>query len=247
MQIAIPSYNRSRTIGPKTLTFLNTMDGVTLNNITIFVANDIEFIEYCRKYPDYHIVIGEEGITPQRNFIQRYYDYNEYVVSVDDDIEHLVTLEGKDYSNLFVRGKRELEKSGLTLWGVASTSNTYFYGNQKEVSKNLKFCIGQCFGFINKRLHLDEAYCKVKQDYLFTLMNYENYGGVIRFNHVGVKSKMFQAGGIGDQKSRYEKNEVACRYIADKYPHLATIVRGGTHYGEIRLRHSHKFNETGFS
>ena len=99
----------------------------------------------------------------------------------------------------------------------------------------------------NKRLHLDEDHCKVKQDYLFTVMNYENYGGVIRFNHVGVKTKMFQAGGIGDQKSRWDKNEVACKYITEKYYHLATIVRGGTHYGEIRLRHSHKFTETGFS
>ncbi len=243
MQIAIPSYKRTRTLGSKTLSFLNTMVGVTLSNITIFVADDFEFIEYCEKYPDYHIVIGKPGITAQRNFIMNYYGYNEYIVSLDDDIEDYVSLDGKDYTDLFIRGKRELDRTGLTLWGVASTSNTYFYGNQKEMSTNLKFCIGQCFGFINKRYHLNETYCKVKQDYLFTLLNYENWGGVVRFNHVGMKTKMFQKGGIGDKKSRWDDNEVACSYLKENFGDLCTIMRGGTGYGEIRLRHRHRFEE----
>ena len=241
MQIAIPSYGRCTTLGAKTLSFLNNMVGVTLSNITIFVANEDEFIDYSRQYPDYHIVIGKLGITAQRNFIMNYYDYNEYVVSLDDDIEDLITLNDNNYYDLFIRGKREMDRTGLTLWGVASTTNTYFYANQKEMSTNLKFCIGQCFGFINKRYHLNETYCKVKQDYLFTLMNYENFGGVVRFNHVGMKSKMFTKGGIGDKKSRWDDNEIAARYIADVYQDLATIVRGGTGYAEIRLRHAHKF------
>ncbi len=242
MQIAIPTFNRFNTIGSKTLSFLNTMDGVTLNNITIFVADETEYMKYTHRYPDYHIVIGCPGITAQRNFIMKYYDYNEYVVSIDDDVDSLVSLDDKDYSNLFLLGKRELDKCGLTLWGVNAVSNTYFMGNQKEISTNLKFCIGTLFGFINKRFHLNQE-CKVKQDYLFTIQNYENYGGVVRFNHVSPKTRMFTKGGIGDKKSRYEDNEIACSIISNNYPHLATIVRGGTGYGEIRLRHQHRFDQ----
>jgi len=240
MKIAIPSYRRYEQLGNKTLNFLKTMKGFKQSDITIFVANDYEYLKYVALYPDYHIVVGEKGISNIRNFIMRYYDKDEYIVSLDDDIDSLASVDDKDYSDLFIRGKRELDSSGLTLWGVNPVRNSFFMQKQKYVSQNLKFCIGQMFGFINKKLYVSQE-SATKEDYEFCLLNYTNYGGVLRFNQVAVKSKMFASGGIGTKKERSEQNEIAAQYIRDKYPDYCAIVRGGDRYAELRLFHHHKF------
>ena len=239
MKIAIPTYRRYQQLGEKTLNFLQTMKGFTHSDITIFVADDYEFLRYVSLYPEYHIVIGEKGIKNARNFIMKYYDKNEYVVSLDDDIECLESM-GEDYSDLFVRGERELRKTGLTLWGVNPVKNTFFMQKQKYTTTSLKFCIGQMFGFINKKYKLT---VEVKEDYQFCILNYMNYGGVLRFNQVAVKSKMYASGGVGSKKDRWEVNETATAYLRDKYPEYCVIVRGGDQFAELRLSHFHRFSE----
>jgi len=242
MKIAIPSYRRYEQLGNKTLTFLKRMKGFAHEDITIFVANEYEYLRYVKLYPDYHIVIGEKGISNIRNFIMNYYDKDEYIVSLDDDIDSLVSVQDKDYSDLFIRGKKELDRTGLTMWGVNPVRNSFFMEKQKYVSTNLKFCIGQLFGFINKRLHVSLESAS-KEDYQFTILNYMNYGGVLRFNQVAVKSKMFASGGIGTKKERGEQNEIAANFISQEYPNYCCIVRGGDRYAELRLFHHHKFTE----
>jgi hypothetical protein len=223
------------------------MRGFNHNDITIFVADEKELLIYKALYPEYNFVIGEKGISNIRNFIMNYYDKDEYVVSLDDDIESLWPRQAdQDYKDLFIRGETELKEKGLTLWGVNSTKNKLWMAQQKEVSTNLKFCIGQCFGFVNKKLMVN-AETATKEDYEFTILNYINYGGVVRFNRVAPKTKMYQAGGIGNKKQRAEQNEIATQYIWRTYPDYCCIVRGGDGYAELRLRHSHKFTETGFS
>ena len=114
MKIAIPTYRRYKELGNKTLEFLRRMDGFTINDITIFVADEYEFLKYEALYPEYHIVIGEKGIKNIRNFIMTYYKRDEYIVSLDDDIEDLYQSdETADYSDLFIRGEKELRETGL--------------------------------------------------------------------------------------------------------------------------------------
>ena len=151
MKIAIPSYRRYDELGKKTLTFLSGMKGFCQDDITIFVADEIEYNLYIEHNPGYNIVIGEKGIVNIRNFISQYYDKDEYIVCLDDDIEGLVSLLDKDYSTLFIDAKREMDSLGLTLWGVNAVSNKFFMEGQDEISHNLKFCIGVMHGFINKK------------------------------------------------------------------------------------------------
>tara|TARA_R110001632_G_scaffold224771_1_gene357401 strand:+ start:37 stop:780 length:744 start_codon:yes stop_codon:yes gene_type:complete len=240
MKIAIPSYRRYQEVGNKTLLFLKSMNGFQHDDITIFVANQMEYLRYSVLYPDYNVVIGEKGISNIRNYIMNYYDKDEYVVSLDDDIEGLVSVDETDYSNLFIKGEEELRQRGLTLWGINPVKNSFFMEKQKFMSTNLKFCIGQMFGFINKRLHVS-LNAATKEDYEFCLLNYTNYGGVLRFNHFAVKSKMFAAGGIGSKKQRCEQNEIAANHIYQTYPDYCCIVRGGDRYAELRLYHQHRF------
>ena len=92
--IAIPSYNRVNEIVSKTLTTLQQAN-IHRNNILIFVANDEQYKLYTNRVPTdlYHkIVIGEKGITNQRNFISHYFEEGTYVISMDDDVEQFDEL-----------------------------------------------------------------------------------------------------------------------------------------------------------
>tara|TARA_R110002096_G_scaffold20411_2_gene67519 strand:- start:37 stop:789 length:753 start_codon:yes stop_codon:yes gene_type:complete len=245
MKIAIPSYKRYAELGQKTLTFLSGMKGFCQDDITIFVADEIEFNHYYERYAEFNIVIGEKGIVNIRNFINQYYDKDEYIVCLDDDIEGIIALDvDKHYpwtcSSLFIDAKREMDKTDLTLWGVNAVSNTFFMKGQDEISHNLKFCIGVMHGYINKKYVLPIE-CAQKEDYVNTIMHYRDWGGVIRFNHISPKTKYYAKGGLESKKERSTQNEIAAHYIAETYPEYCKMFRRKDGTAEIRLNNSHRF------
>jgi len=240
MNIAIPSYNRYDTIGNKTLLFLSKMNGVKRENITIFVANHEQQYLYAEHNPGYTIVIGEKGIRNQRNFITNYYDKDAYVVSIDDDVTCLLSLDNIETNNLFIDAKREMDMTGICMWGTNAVKNEFFMKNQDKITHNLKFCIGVLYGYINKKLMIPDE-IEIKVDYMMTIMYYSNYGGMIRFNHIYAKTKYFASGGIGSKKERNIANEQAVKYICQTYPQYATAKRRKDGTGEIRLNFRHRF------
>ena len=241
MNIAIPSYNRYDTIGNKTLLFLSKMNGFKREDITIFVADQQQYDLYKEHNPGYKIIIGEKGIRNQRNFISNYYEKDAYVISVDDDVDCLLSLDNIETNNLFIQAKREMDQTGICMWGTNPIKNPFFMKNQDKITHNLKFCIGVLYGFINKKLMIpDEVLVKV--DYMMTIMYYSNYGGMIRYNWIYAKTKYFNLnGGIGSKNSRHDANEQAVKYICQTYPEYATAKRRKDGTGEIRLNFRHRF------
>lgn len=240
MQIAIPSYNRYDTIGNKTLLFLSNMNGVKRENITIFVADQQQYHLYKEYNPGYNIVIGKKGIVNIRNFISNYYKKDTYVVSIDDDVECLLSLDNIETNNLFIDAKREMDQTGICIWGTNPVKNEFFMQNQDKITHNLKFCIGVIYGFINKKLMIPEE-VSGKDDYLTTIWFYDNYGGVIRYNWIYAKTKYYAKGGIGSKKDRHDANEIAATYICEKYPEYAKPFRRKDGTAEIRLNFRHRF------
>ena len=240
MKIAICSYKRYYELGEKTLTFLSGMKGFVQDDITIFVADAIEFNHYYERYAEFNIVIGEKGVANIRNFISQYYDKDEYIVCLDDDIEGLVSLIPKDNSNLFIDAKREMDSLGLTLWGVNAVANTFFMKGQNEITHNLKFCIGVIHGYINKKYVLPNV-C-VKEDYITTIMHYRDWGGIVRYNWISPKTKFFAKGGLESKKERSAQNEVAAHYIAEKYSDYCKMFRRTDGTAEVKLNWFHKFD-----
>jgi 5,10-methylenetetrahydrofolate reductase len=98
--IAIPTYNREDIISKKTLKTL-LEGGVNKNKIYLFVANKEQYKLYYENVPKNmykEIIIGKLGITNQRKFISKYFPENQYIISIDDDVEELLIL--KDSTKL---------------------------------------------------------------------------------------------------------------------------------------------------
>lgn len=246
--VAIPSYNRENEIIDKTLSTL--LDGkVTKNHIYIFVANKQQEKLYEETIPKnmYNkIVVGKLGITNQRKFISKYFPENQYIVSMDDDVEELLMMKNPekltkihDLDKFFKDAYKELKKEKLYIWGIYPVRNPFFM--KKKISTDLKFIIGVLFGYINRHLKKLEPsiQAETKEDYEQSILYYEMDGGVLRYNYITPKTKFNAAGGLGTD--RFERNKKAAEYLKKTYPDIITIFHRASGMTEVRFARLPRF------
>ena len=95
MKIVIPSYDR-----PTSIQTINTLKkhNIDLSQIYLLLANDEEREKYSSQVPsEVNIVVGVKGISEQRNFISNYFDENEILISMDDDIKEFIIDDKMDF------------------------------------------------------------------------------------------------------------------------------------------------------
>lgn len=237
--IAIPSYNRAETIKHKTLQLLKE---IPAHQIYIFVSSKDQKSEYELSLGDheYNIVVGVKGITAQRNFIMDYFPLGTHIVSIDDDVDSLLSLskEGEmvrfpNVHDFITRAFQDLSSYNLSLFGIYPTPNAFFLKNQPSVTTSLKFIIGGFYGFVNKRMHVHP---KEKEDVHFTILNFMADKGVLRYNHISYKTKFKATGGLGPIENRFDSNKTAAEFLASNYPQYARIKIRKSGMYEIMLR-----------
>jgi hypothetical protein len=244
-QIAIPSYNRSEILKEKTLPMLHRYN-IDPKIITVFVANKEEEEKYKLALPKklYNsIVVGEKGVMNIRNFITNYYPEDCEVVSLDDDIDGFVEAVSKKESvpvpslkNMIKRGFKLCKENGYHVWGIYPLNNPFYMYGMNPVSTDLKFLIGHCFGFINKKVltHID-----YKEDYERSLEYSLRDGGVIRFNHICALTKFGTKGGVDKSaKERIPTYNKEIEFLMNTYPGL--VRKNSRREGEILLSRSIK-------
>ena len=241
MYVAIPTYHRSDVLEKKTLhTLLN--GGILPSQIYIFVANEHEQKIYTDAIPSnqYHsIVIGKLGIANQRIFIRHFFKENDYVISIDDDVEGLYKLSGdklvqiKDIATFFKHAYQDLKREKKYLWGIYPVRNPFYM--KHSVSKELSFVIGALHGYIVR--HGNELSPHVqsegKEDYEQSILYYQKDGGVIRYNDITIKTKFLAKGGLGE--NRFERNKKSAFFLKKRYPHHVTIFNRKNGMTEIRI------------
>jgi len=240
--VAIPSYNRENVLANKTLKTL--IDGnVNKNKIYIFVANKEQYNLYESVIPKnmYNsLIIGKKGIANQRNYIANYFPENQYVISMDDDVEEFDILK-KDklvkltnVNDFFINAYKLLKKNNLFIWGIYPVRNAFFM--YPEITTDLRFIIGVSFGFItrhNKNLKLSIK-SETKEDYEQTILYFKMDGGVMRFNNITVKTKFNSEGGL--TSDRYDRNKTAAEYLYKTYPNIITIFQRKNKTYEVKLK-----------
>ena len=240
--IAIPSYKRHKELAGKTLALLKQDDTISRDAVYIFVANKSEkkvYENFLDPNSYNKIVVGKKGITRQRIFISKYFAENQYIISMDDDIEKVFELKKNKLIKLnnlhdfFTKAYNTLLEEKLFIWGVYPTPNEFFMYNR--VTKDMRFIIGAFYGYINR--HDNKLYPNVKseskEDYHQTILFYLKDGGVIRFNNIALKTKPNSKGGLGNK--RFDQNEKAANFLSKKYPKIVTKKRRKNGTAEIIL------------
>ena len=188
-KIVIPSYKREKIIKEKTLRLLD-KHYIDKKNIYIFVEEDeleIYKKELLSDINQYNIIKGAKGIGNQREAISNYFEENENILTMDDDIEEIYD-NGKPLVNLhyfIVDTINFLNANHLTLAGVYPVNNQFF--TKETITTDNRFLIGQFKIFINKK-HLEKRKYELLEDYENTMKHAIFSGGVMRYNYITLKA-----------------------------------------------------------
>ena len=252
-EIAIPTYNRPKIIGRKTLKLL--MDfGVNSSKILIFLRDEEQQKLYEKEIGNsfrFHLT-GQTGIDSTRNYLREYYHTCEEakkldgVLFMDDDITQLCEM-GKPIKSPFLDLVEyfflETKKRNLRLWSVNAFDNSFFM--KDNISTNLRYCIGAFQGLILDRKK-PIIFCDVGhfEDFQFSIEHFIEDGGVVRFDKYGITTKYFEekggiCGSLGGLKNRQKEMEENAKYMCERYGEMCRLkVKKIGH--DLRLNHFYK-------
>ena len=231
-KIAIPSKGRSEYIKTKTLALLE-KHSINKKEIYIFVnATEVDTYKQAL-HKDYNIVTGRDSISKQRMAISNYFDDNDWIVSLDDDITDILE-HGKSIENLHYLLNdffNHLIAEGLSMGGPNPCSNPFF--SKPTITTDLKFCAGAMKCFINKK-HLEKRDYDLLEDYENTLRHYKFGGGILRFNYITLKVNYNSAkGGLKGTRTLENKIAEVTRFIK-QYPRYAKSKKDGLEISLIK-------------
>jgi hypothetical protein len=244
--IAIPSYQRSQQLREKTLLLLY-KHKIPLEKITIFVANEAEHHKYqhmlkSTPYDGVKLIVGVPGMGAVRNFIRSYYPVGTRVFHMDDDLVDILRKKSDKVmlpvqnleTEVILRGFEALETYNANIFGIYAAANPMFM--KHKVSVGLYYCIGSCWGNINR--HDQDLFVTMddKEDFERSLQYYVKDGRVVRLDDITAKTKYYGVGGM--QEKRTEKTILeGAETLVKRYPGLCKMyIRESTGHAELRLR-----------
>jgi len=221
LRLAIPTYKRSDSIASKTLKYLKQV-GYPANLIYLFVVAEEEQIYKERVPADLYgqIVIGPVGLCAMRNRITDFFEENEIIIQMDDDVKGIKsTLSFKDiFSILYLRLMHPDEPCGLS--GVLPNDDTRRFKNASTT--HLTHILGS---FFMCRNHKDIQISHTeKEDMERSILYFKKYGRVLRFQGAGVSTNY--KGGTGGLQSqgRSERCASEIESLKVRFPNLVSEV-----------------------
>lgn len=233
--IAVPTYRRPERCGR---TVRNLLDrGFPADAIHVFLSDAAERAAYAAELPAaVHVIDGRPGIAGNRNAITETFDHEQRILSVDDDITTLkqLTTGGRlapvtDWVE-FVDAAWD---NGGRLWGINPTGNPFYM--RPRVRHGLVFCIGFFHGCVNDH-ELPSLTAESKEDYERSILYFEKYGSVTRFDWVTANNAYGRTeGGLG--RDREERNRAAAASLTARWPQYARYKPGTDTEITLRVRH----------
>lgn len=229
-QIAVPSFNRAILFGRKTYRLIKASEAEAYTTVFV-VAEQVE--EYRKLYPDITFVVGLKGVVNQRKFIFDYYPQGTQVVSIDDDIDYLYTIQKERVLDIRPTAQRGFEgcvKNQCRLWGVYPVANHYFM--KAEDTTSLKFCIGCLYGYIKQGDYVISPHPQ-KEDIYQSCVYYRADKKVFRMNDISVKTQFLRGDSLEASKQQHEEG---ANKIMEEFPLWAKKYYRKNGFPEVRLQ-----------
>ena len=248
-KIAVCSYMRKNALFKKTYKLLKSLN-VPTENVYIFVANTEEEEEYRTMGFDCNIVVAFRGLVNARNFAIDYFEDDQNILFLDDDITSIKVLDEqynketktskshKMESTEFIESINsyfeDLRSKNLFMFGFYPAGNSLFM--KMERTYDLRFLVGNCYGVINRR---NVKNCTVlgdsKEDYLRTLQYFRKDGGVMRINSVFFQTTVYKGVGGMQNPDRLLNEQIACDYLLKTHFKVFAIKKCKSIYPEVRF------------
>jgi hypothetical protein len=162
------------------------------------------------------------------------------IVFLDDDVEswdntHSLQFNYSPLTEFFSEAFTISQQEGCFIWSVNPSNDPRNRSAAREISTNLKYCIGAFYGIINRKKDIHKFTANEKEDVKRTLHYFVEDGKVCLFSRIGFRTKYYGAvGGIGTHTDRIESSATEVANILREYPNLGTsYVRDGGQYAGI--------------
>jgi hypothetical protein len=223
-KIIIPSFQRSAILLKKTLALL-IKHNINPKIVYIFVGNEAEYQIYKNVLPeDYkeRLIIGVVGMKNIRNYITNYFEEDECLFYIDDDVVDFYKLKDNSLEpidkldNLIKECFYYVKANDGNLFSFYPVKNAFFMKN--KIRHGLIYCMGGSYGILNNKKELLVSVDN-KEDFERSIQYYINNKNNIRFDDICIGTKGYC--GKGGMNAFNRDNEVlleACSVLLEKYP-----------------------------
>jgi len=223
-KIVIPSLGRAKVLKERTL---ETIRDISKDKIFIFVIKK-EYDEYKSLLSDYNIIIGELGCAEQKRFISNYFEEDERLLFLDDDIKGFYKKYGSITKpimaqELFNHSFEMLDRYNASMCGIYPAKNPFFM--RMKVRKGLSFCIGQFNAVINKRKLFNDFQYRILEDYERSIRYFLDYK-LIRLDYITLEADYNKLEGgwqTESEKRHVEKKEAELSRFKQQYDNYCFI------------------------
>lgn len=233
MKFSIPSYLRPKICYENAYSFLK-REGISDDDIQIFVHSYL-----IKSYADYlpakclKALAPHEGITEARKLIREHYQDGERVVSIDDDVNGLLSKRGKKLIKVEGQFKQHCQNGfefsehfGTKFWGVTMTENPFYMKSKVRLCSC--FCPGPLYGWIQDSS--EELIARIPyplaEDLEFCARHVQKFGAILRFEGITFTKLPFYKtpGGVTEQIGGIEKRKeieaTAFKWLIKEFPGL---------------------------
>jgi hypothetical protein len=233
MKIAIPTHRRANVINKLTLNLLQQFNKA---DIYIFVSDAQDMPLYQKECAGYNLIqCNTDNATDKFNFIQSYFDGNEFIFVIEDDIKKIQSLVTSDIAKLFKFIESYCLKHKINAFGVYPSSNKFFMS--KTIDIGLTYIVANLFGF--KAQQDSRLMCKMrsKTDYERSVLYYNILGDIARFNFISCLTNNYSnAGGMQEMANREAIEKEASLMLCKMYPEVYSInTKRKSKYTELKM------------
>jgi len=235
-KFVIPSFQRPYIFRDTTFAFLF-KHGVKPNDIYVILRDDDPYQDYYTKVCNI-IKTDVRGIGKTHNFITEYFDEDEFIVEVDDDLEELFDNERKpvtDFLSIVEEMKDIMIEKKISYGGTYQVVNPMFMSQCSNYTTDLRYMLGCLrFRFIRKDIILETNF---SEDFENCILHYLRDGGILKNNHIAPKTKNYQDGGCKSDGRANDTEKTDKEYLSTTYPDLAKLFQRKSGIWDLRLKH----------
>ena len=245
-RFVIPSYQRYIKLKSLSLHYLD-KQGIPKDKIYIFVRTDDEELHLYRllKLQGYNIIETKvKGIGKTHNAITEYFNENEWIIELDDDLIDVVDKNRQSIDSLTHELNMMIDvmdDMNINYGGFYQVANPLFMSQMNKYTFDLKYILGI---FRIRRIKKDIIlYTNFAEDFENAILHYLRDGKILKNNWLCGKTKNYASGGCkGDGRNNVTEKKDK-EYIANKYPELATLFERKSGIWDLRLKSLKKNNK----
>jgi transposase-like protein len=234
----IPSFQRPEICRDQTLKFLE-RHGVANSDIYLVLRVDDPYLnDYMDRASGMNILITDiKGIGNTHNYITQFFNENQFIVEIDDDLQDLIDEKRVPITNfkeIIEEMKQKMSDEKISYGGSYQVCNPKFMSANEHYTTDLRYMLGAIrMRFIRKHIILETQFA---EDFENCLQHFVADGKILKNNWIAPKTKNYSPGGCDASGRNFDTEKADKEHLAKQYPHLCRLFQRKNGRYDLRLK-----------